>query len=270
MGSTTSLPLTSKKVLSAFFILCRKLPPELVFSVLDHAEYWPSTIYQLAASDALSVTDGDELILRINAHAEKVARGGTGHIYGGIHPFRKIRITIKIHDQGWSGFPIDHNTYQNSWTWVDLYHRRILRKRSSLLIAPPIRRCLVQRNLHASSKARVYTIEWRWTDPFIPPDESDANQGGEDEGDFTGTRSRPRKAEIRERSLSFSGENSSGEGASKQEATQLREIDGQGMEGGQIIRELREGDTLDLVASARYAGWRCFVEDAKMEIFWAL
>jgi hypothetical protein len=33
---------------------------------------------------------------------------------------KKAVITVVSKDQGWSGYPADHGTYRNSWTWFEL------------------------------------------------------------------------------------------------------------------------------------------------------
>ncbi|GLI63009.1 hypothetical protein VaNZ11_005869 [Volvox africanus] len=43
--------------------------------------------------------------------------------FGGIaarYQVEAVTVRTESHDQGWSSFPQDHNTYNNSWTWAEL------------------------------------------------------------------------------------------------------------------------------------------------------
>ncbi|RIB22597.1 hypothetical protein C2G38_1960578 [Gigaspora rosea] len=41
-------------------------------------------------------------------------------IDAGIPKCKKIEITCESHDQGWSSYPQDQGTYNNSWTWGEI------------------------------------------------------------------------------------------------------------------------------------------------------
>ncbi|CAG8791976.1 9449_t:CDS:2, partial [Gigaspora rosea] len=41
----------------------------------------------------------------------------------GVPKCKKIEIACESHDQGWSSYPRDHGTYNNSWTWDTDKHR---------------------------------------------------------------------------------------------------------------------------------------------------
>lgn len=66
---------------------------------------------------------------------------------------KKVIITVVSKDQGWSSFPDDHGTYNNSWTWFELS------------AGPPPSgsverwRGEVVRNLHAHGEFKEHTIE---------------------------------------------------------------------------------------------------------------
>ena len=64
---------------------------------------------------------------------------------------RKVIITVISKDQGWSGYPADHGTYRNSWTWFELS------------VGPSKDseewRGEVVRNLHAHDGFKEHTVE---------------------------------------------------------------------------------------------------------------
>lgn len=42
-----------------------------------------------------------------------------GRFLGG-KKLKGVLITVMYKDQGWSGYPEDHDAYRNSWTWFEL------------------------------------------------------------------------------------------------------------------------------------------------------
>ncbi|CAI7744301.1 unnamed protein product [Closterium sp. NIES-53] len=58
---------------------------------------------------------------------------------------KEIEVIVEAHDQGWSSYPEDHNTYNNSWTYAELAK---VMPDGSLSAS----RELIYRNLHAQSE----------------------------------------------------------------------------------------------------------------------
>lgn len=129
------------------------LPPEVVLSIVDFAEYWPHTTAVLNRS--LSATGGwssenlfvlrsrplgmvrkvhyDEDLYMFTPAPPRVASSQDSEysidqfhewigseIQAVEHPCRKIVFTITSHDQGWGGDrPEYRGTYQGSYTWFE-------------------------------------------------------------------------------------------------------------------------------------------------------
>ncbi|KAK7739050.1 hypothetical protein SLS53_005948 [Cytospora paraplurivora] len=128
-----------------------KLPPEIVLSIIDFAEYWPHTSVRLDHS--ITVHSGrnreNQFVLRskplglikkvhyddhyysfTTANPLPLSEDGLHPLsqyqkwIGGPtdtleHPCRKIVFTIESHDQGWGGLHQDRGTYRGSWTWFE-------------------------------------------------------------------------------------------------------------------------------------------------------
>ncbi|KAI3398091.1 hypothetical protein diail_9844 [Diaporthe ilicicola] len=127
------------------------LPPEIVLSVLDHAEYWPHTSTTL--DHTLTVPSGqgreNQFVLRskplglikkvhydqhyysfTTAQPKPLSEDGDHPLpqfqkwIGGPtdtleHPCRKIVFTMRSHDQGWGGERQHRGSYHGSWTWFE-------------------------------------------------------------------------------------------------------------------------------------------------------
>ncbi|KAE8370153.1 hypothetical protein BDV27DRAFT_152308 [Aspergillus caelatus] len=140
-------PRNSGDATSVFNILKRWLPSELVLEVLEHAEYW--LVSRISRAEEMQ-------------YKERDCHGQTPYltaapIQGERYPVKKIRITIWSHDQGWSIYPQDHGTFNNSWTWFDLgitrpAGREDISKDANLRLAT---------NVHASKKTMCHEITYR-------------------------------------------------------------------------------------------------------------
>ncbi|KAJ4416131.1 hypothetical protein N0V85_002399 [Neurospora sp. IMI 360204] len=140
-----------------------QLPPEIINSIIDHAEYWPHTSTVIDYSnlpDGQKVVPGGEperenaFLLRTlplgfvkppssflqndrnrQVPLEPIPREPKefpvdtyqSRISPTLsHPCRKIKFTIVSHDQGWGGEPNTRRTYKNSFTWFDIGLERCL------------------------------------------------------------------------------------------------------------------------------------------------
>lgn len=114
------------------------LPPELVTHIFDLAEYWAYS--QKTRSDVCRFRDdANEQYLQ------------SGPIRGGefSRPLRRLIVTTNSKDQGWSSYPNDYGTRQNSWTWFDL-------TLDDGKTGAEIVRVEVVRNIHAGSGFEEY------------------------------------------------------------------------------------------------------------------
>ena len=84
------------------------LPPELVTEILDLAQYW---VY------SCSISSKSLRFENVNARYLQ-----STPIQGGefLHALRRLVITTESKDQGWSSYPKDRGTRNNSWTWFEL------------------------------------------------------------------------------------------------------------------------------------------------------
>ncbi|GJP67948.1 hypothetical protein CLOP_g1924 [Closterium sp. NIES-67] len=73
---------------------------------------------------------------------------------------KEIKVDAEAHDQGWSSYPEDHNTYDNSWTYAELI--RILPDGS---FASP--REQIYRNLHADRHWQHHSKSWTAQSLFV-------------------------------------------------------------------------------------------------------
>ncbi|OIW30839.1 hypothetical protein CONLIGDRAFT_630748 [Coniochaeta ligniaria NRRL 30616] len=140
-------------VIKAMLNKALALPPELLNTILDLAEYWPHTTTEWSGGP-LSIFGGgrgreDVFLLRSkplgftkapddpnlpldyettpsapqHLHRQHSLETFQDTINSSNplleHPCRKIVFTIRSHDQGWGGEQPHHGTYEGSWTWFD-------------------------------------------------------------------------------------------------------------------------------------------------------
>ncbi|KAE8138956.1 hypothetical protein BDV38DRAFT_243329 [Aspergillus pseudotamarii] len=155
-------PRHSGDTTSVFNILRRRLPSEFVLEVLEHAGYW--LLSRISRADEMQYEERD-------CHGQPPYLT-SAPIQGERYPVKKIRITIWSHDQGWSSYPQDHGTFNNSWTWFDLgitraAGREDISKDANLRLAT---------NVHASKKTMCHEITYhrdqnlRWVQNLEPGD----------------------------------------------------------------------------------------------------
>lgn len=116
---------------------------------------------QITNPTRVASTEGSRILLRtppLTAQSAKL--------------LQKIIFTIRSHDQGWSSYPENHGTFDNSWTWFDAavmspnaedeesVHEEcddaIIRAED--LDSPNVRRHRIQVNKHAVRQAEEYSI----------------------------------------------------------------------------------------------------------------
>ncbi|KAE8420951.1 hypothetical protein BDV36DRAFT_292885 [Aspergillus pseudocaelatus] len=127
-------PRNSGDATSVFKILKRWLPSELVLEVLEHAEYW--LVSRISRAEEMQ-------------YKERDCHGQTPYLTAA--PIQGERYP------GWSIYPQDHGTFNNSWTWFDLgitrpAGREDISKDANLRLAT---------NVHASKKTMCHEITYR-------------------------------------------------------------------------------------------------------------
>ncbi|KAK1775319.1 hypothetical protein QBC45DRAFT_359871 [Copromyces sp. CBS 386.78] len=146
-----------------------QLPPEIINSIIDHAEYWPHTSTLIDYSDwpqtQRVVNGGDPssentfLLRTLPLGFVKPPSSFFKHdrnretplepiprelkefpvdTYQSLiaptlsHPCRKIKFTIVSHDQGWGGERGTRRTYNGSYTWFDVGLERCLQTKDGI------------------------------------------------------------------------------------------------------------------------------------------
>jgi len=145
------------------FILRQKLPPELVPSILDFAEYWVKS--SASCTYHMNITEQD---LRVGSGSSSELKGTLYHTspliagnyeqFSALNPVRKIVFTITSKDQGWSSYPECYGTYENSWTW---FEAEVLdwNEGDTARWIPPRRICT---NVHAGRDYKTHVTTWAW------------------------------------------------------------------------------------------------------------
>ncbi|KIJ58773.1 hypothetical protein HYDPIDRAFT_102047 [Hydnomerulius pinastri MD-312] len=246
------------KVRRYFTLITHPLPTELTDVILNEASYWAHS--SITVNEVRSVTNGSELYLRtlplacpqtegnFTLAARDVASPSLPQTSA--HPCRMIEFQIWGHDQGWSSYPEDHGTHNESWTWfsarveepIELPASSCMEGSGSAQsptlpatfkpkdLGPPSDRTRgfvdVQTNIHAKGETTQHTVTWHYLDSV-------------DEGSPAA-----KKASVR-------GQN-------------WKALD------GKIVNGMRPGDCIALWINARYPGWRCTIEKAKITVYWAV
>ena len=159
-------PSNLRDVYHAAFLLQQVLLPELVPSVLDHAEYWIKSSSQRI--ERATVTQ------RSPRHPPSQEQAGLHYLssepigiegLSGLHPVRKVRFTIRSKDQGWSDYRDLHGTYQSSWTWFEATTRG-----RDVVDDMPAESRRICTNVHAGKEYKTHVITW--TDDAVDADEA--------------------------------------------------------------------------------------------------
>ncbi|KAF4912607.1 Ankyrin-3 [Colletotrichum fructicola] len=224
-ADTGVFPATSRDQLEAGLCIRqasnRRLPYRLISKIIDFAEYWLVSRTQRSEKKHVTEYKGDSdplFYLR--------SRPVVGHSQ---EPVRCIIFNITSHDQGFSDYPHDHNTYRTSSTWFDAW-REYRAEASDVMRRAGGPRTLV--NIHASSTPRRRDVRWPPIHPLshdFPhiPDTS----GAVDSGGFHWNPDRSCAA-----------------------------VDA-------WVREIRPGDRVSVVPKAAYAGWCNYVESAEISVY---
>lgn len=113
------------------------LPPELVTEILDLAGYWAYS--RVICSDEGRFHQANVRYLQ----SDPIQSGGF------THPLRRLVVTTESKDQGWSSFPENRGTRDNSWTWFEL-------SLDDGETDDEIVRVEIVRNIHAGSTFETY------------------------------------------------------------------------------------------------------------------
>ncbi|EIW77968.1 hypothetical protein CONPUDRAFT_109281 [Coniophora puteana RWD-64-598 SS2] len=228
------------------------LPVEIIDVILDHGAYWPHSTVEVKEIDVVSGGDDveDKVYLRTlplaypKTEGSHVASAGQYPIHRpprgsneeeyprrGQHPCRRIVFELLSRDQGWSSDRAYHKTYAHSWTWFDVSVERASESDSGG-VADQVEHGLHPKDTHLQRNVHA---KREFTRHVIVWDWQDT---------------------VEEGSLEAMVANEQGRG--------WRSMD------GQLVRSLECGDRLVLWMHARFGGWRCIAESAKVTVYWAV
>ncbi|KAJ6482579.1 hypothetical protein C8R45DRAFT_1215344 [Mycena sanguinolenta] len=166
-------PSTPDDVFQVRRCLLNYLPPELVNTILDEAEYWPrirSTRNRLLVVHASSSSDSNaslRCLVTPPFPAAQALGGPSAHLR-----VKLVKFDIVSNDQGWGGDPQDHGSYIGSYTWFEAVILRRAPQPEGRRLSParPLfevadqegrSRWLVQTNRCATVQAETHSIVWR-------------------------------------------------------------------------------------------------------------
>lgn len=134
---------SSGAIVLAFAALKQRVPPEIAREILVFAKYYSVQSTQLPAARRLH--DNRVPILASPALTPRQRRQVVG-----------VSLVIRSHDQGWSSYPENRGSRDNSWTWFSLEEcdGTDLAKRLAT-------------NLHAVSTTQRYAFDWYAGDEVV-------------------------------------------------------------------------------------------------------
>jgi ankyrin repeat protein len=141
MDMTTSSKRNPFHVLFLLQQLLRYSTPELLHRIMHLAEYWKVS----SRTRTATVEIQNSSLSYIASYPITGCRR---------RPVEKIVFTIRSHDQGWSGWPGDHGTYRNTWTW---FQTRVSKRRQPLIQSES---WCIAKNLHARDYDQTHVVTW--------------------------------------------------------------------------------------------------------------
>jgi len=152
-------PWTKAEVLSIYQDLCRKLPAELASKIVEDAGLWE-------ARSCFCESNGGRTSEFVGRCPRFISNSSMPILYsreidGSLqNPLRRIIVKTISKDQGWSSYPADWGTHNNSWTWFDITLERRVEENEGNKWTEIVRRKLWS-NVHASRgmMAHVTSLE---------------------------------------------------------------------------------------------------------------
>ncbi|KAK5988401.1 hypothetical protein PT974_12555 [Cladobotryum mycophilum] len=288
-------------VVRAMLSQAKKLPPDLVDSIFDFAEYWAHSAVELHESIRLSGTapsedtlllrsyplglvnlGGEETVIPTNSKAystnplrplprgkeydpaffAKLAKYPTPKL---VSPARKVVFSMKSQDQGWAS-----SSDTTSWTWFEAG----LEKFDAEHVCNDS--CSDEaRNSHPGTHDPPLSLcSLR---PLQPEIKRNDNAQGEYKYDFPIEHhsqweiKRNKRTEDRWRTHVITWSYLDNVNAESEEGQRLEE-QGRGRDtgDGSFVRGLKFGDVVTLWGKARFPGWTNRVSSARIDVYWAV
>ena len=161
-------PWTKVDVLEIYHDLSQKIPAELVARVIEEAQLWEVhkyVCYGWRPEHPLPRDEELSVVCSRFIHNMSVPILYSDEIHGSLqNPLRKVIVQTRSKDQGWSSYPADHGTHNNSWTWFEIALER--RAGENEEWTEVVRRKLWS-NIHAGRDLAVHVIELQSGDEIV-------------------------------------------------------------------------------------------------------
>lgn len=125
-------------------ILRHFLPTELAEMILHAAEYYHVRTVRTTAPRV--IVDNVSHCAETPILSMTLARPGHAEVLNSVV---RVRLVVHGHDQGWSGYPEDQGTTNNSWTWYSIG-----------TADPQTHEQRLATNLHAVRETQKHAFEW--------------------------------------------------------------------------------------------------------------
>lgn len=184
----------------------------------------------------------------------------------GRNPCRKIVFTITSHDQGWGGNVADRGTFNGSFTWFDAGLERIESHDASSKesVAPGL---VHSTEPEESSENHIQTL--RTLIPALQKDDAEVFDHPFLPRDTHIVRNRTATKATQHHVITWSYKDDVPVGSPA--ALELKNIGrGEASGNGEFVRNLQVGDIVTVWARARFMGWRNFVDECKIDVYWAV
>ncbi|RAL68496.1 hypothetical protein DID88_007224 [Monilinia fructigena] len=199
----------------------------------------------------------------------------------GEFPCKKIVFRIKSHDQGWGGAREDRASYRGSHTWFDVGLERTIATTNGLIPGGP-QFHLSKSKSPASESTNEIVCGLQTISPGVQSNpENSVRDNATDLPNsltFKHTLNPDQKYLQKNRTATHASQEyiivwrfDDDIHPDSPEADEL-EAQGRGREtaNGEFVRSLKIGDVVTIWAKARYAGWSNTVEDASIDVYWAV
>lgn len=134
-------------VCETIFLLRQVVVPDLIPEILDLAEYWIVTSAARASRSAEVTQSNAGRAYVIASLPEYLPLGSV----------RKIAFSTVSRDQGWSSYPAQHGTYENSNTWFEVVVYEPDPYQLAKIVTPRMR---IISNIHAGKEWIKHDVVW--------------------------------------------------------------------------------------------------------------
>ncbi|KAM4063711.1 Ankyrin repeat protein [Hirsutella rhossiliensis] len=286
----------------------KRLPPDLVDSIFDFAEYWAHSTsvvnYPSEHQDHLRIrgtgADENKFLLRslplglTTIHGDQnlaeeltydsneakplpletehdgvfFARLANYPTPRLVNPCRKIVFSIRSHDQGWGGQPENRDTYKSSWTWFEAGLERFDATQNC------DDKCTydVRGDSPSSTPPDLPVCGLRPVHPSIEQGESEDYRYVHPtlhQDQWVIRRNKTASRVWQDHVVTWSyGDDIKAESDAGMELDEQGR--GRGTGDGTFVRSLRMGDVVTVWGKARFPAWVNNIESVKIEVYWAV